>query len=116
MASDQKKAEAEGRTIVYVDEAAFYLLPAVVRTYAPVGETPVLQAPTSYAHLSVISGVTESGKLYVHQQEKAYRGPAVVDFLEHLQRHIAGSILVVWDGASIHRLFGLSVCRPMHPS
>ena len=103
MASDQKKAEAEGRTIVYVDEAAFYLLPAVVRTYAPVGETPVVHAPKSYAHLSVISGVTETGKLYVQQQEKAYRGPALVDFLERLQRHIAGPLLVVWDGASIHR-------------
>jgi transposase len=103
MAGDQKKAEAERRTIVYVDEAAFYLLPALVRTYAPVGETPVVHAPKSYAHLSVISAVTESGKLYVRQQEKAYRGPAVVDFLQHLQRHISGLILVVWDGASIHR-------------
>ncbi len=47
--------------------------------------------------------MTSTGKLYVQQQERAYRGPAVVDFLQHLQRHIPGPILVVWDGASIHR-------------
>jgi transposase len=103
MARDQKKAQDEGRTIVYVDAAAFYLLPAVVRTYAPIGETPILRAPKSYAHLSVISGVTETGKLYVRQQACAYRGPAIVGFLEHLQRHIDGRLLVLWDGARIHR-------------
>jgi transposase len=103
MACDQKKAESEGRTIVYVDEAAFYLLPSVVRTYAPKGQTPILRTPTSYKHLSVISGVTSTGKLYLLQQARAYRGPDVVAFLRHLQRHIAGPLLVVWDGASIHR-------------
>lgn len=30
-----KKAEQEGRTIVFVDEAEFYLLPMVVHPYAP---------------------------------------------------------------------------------
>jgi len=103
MAGDQKKAEQEGRTIVYVDEAAFYLLPSLVRSYAPIGQTPVLRAPKSYQHLSVISGVTECGRCYLKQQERAYRGPTVVDFLQHLQRHIAGPLLVVWDGAPIHR-------------
>ena len=75
----------------------------MVRTYAPVGQTPILRAPKSYAHLSVISGVSETGKLYMQQQACAYRGPAIVGFLEHLQRHIAGGILVLWDGARIHR-------------
>ena len=27
----------------------------------------------------------------------------VVEFLRHLQRHIPGKILIIWDGASIHR-------------
>lgn len=51
----------------------------------------------------MISGVSETGKLYVQQQACAYRGERVVGFLEHLQRHIAGRILVLWDGARIHR-------------
>ncbi|MFN8503531.1 hypothetical protein [Kouleothrix sp.] len=75
-----KKAHDEQRTIFYVDEAAFYLLPAVVRTYAPVGQTPILRAPKPYTHLSVISGVSETGKLYVQQQACAYRGDTIVGF------------------------------------
>jgi putative transposase len=36
-------------------------------------------------------------------QTEAFRGPRVVRFLRHLLRHIAGKLLVVWDGSPIHR-------------
>jgi transposase len=102
MARDQKGALAEQRTIVYVDQAAFYLLPGVVRTYAPRGQPPILRAPKSYDHLSVMSGVSENRRLFVRYQQEAYTGEAVVGFLKHLLRHIPGKLLVVWDGARIH--------------
>jgi hypothetical protein len=38
---------------VFVDESGFYLLPAVVRTYASVGKTPVLYEQLSRDHLSL---------------------------------------------------------------
>jgi transposase len=88
---------------VWVDEAGFYLLPAVVRTYAPRGHTPVLRVPLTRDHVSVISGITLAGKLYVCMQTQAYKSPAVVQFLKHLLRQIPGKLLVLWDGATIHR-------------
>jgi transposase len=103
MARDQKKAQREGRTLVWIDEAAFYLLPALVRSWAPVGEPPILRAPCSYDHLSAISAITASGQLLLHVQEEAYHGGDVVRFLEHVLRHIPGKLLIMWDGASIHR-------------
>jgi transposase len=103
MASDQKKAEDEGRTLVWIDEAAFYLLPALVRTWAPVGEPPILRASCSYDHLSAISAITPSGQLLLQVQEQAYHGSDVVRFLKHVMRHIGGKLLIMWDGASIHR-------------
>ncbi len=36
-------------------------------------------------------------------QRCAYRSHAVVRFLKHLLQHITGAILVIWDGAPIHR-------------
>ncbi len=54
MVNDSKKAEQEQRTIVFVDEAGFYLLPMVVRTYAPRGQTPVLKVPLTRDHISAI--------------------------------------------------------------
>jgi hypothetical protein len=34
-----------------VDQSGFYLLPTVVRTYAPIGETPILREELSRDHL-----------------------------------------------------------------
>jgi transposase len=103
MASASSKAQAEGRTIVWVDESAFYPLPAVVRTWAPRGETPILDALLTRDHLSVISGLTPARQLLMQVQERSLRGPDVVRFLQHLLRHIPGKLLVIWDGAPIHR-------------
>jgi transposase len=58
-----------------------------VRTYALVGQPPI----------------TPEGKLYLMAQERAYRGIDVVGFLKHLARHVSGKLLVLWDGAPIHR-------------
>lgn len=88
---------------MFVDEAGFYLLPFVARTYAPVGQTPILRTPLQYDHLSVIGAVTPEGRLYTQIQDKAFRGPTIVGFLRQLLRQIPGRLLVVWDGASIHR-------------
>ena len=103
MASAQKKADDEGRALVWIDEAAFYLLPALVRTWAPIGEPALLRAPCQYEHLSVISALTPSRQLLLHVQEEAYHGCDVVRFLKHVMRHIDGKLLIMWDGASIHR-------------
>ena len=103
LASAQKKAEHEGRTVVWVDEAAFYLLAGVVRTYAPRGQTPIIAVPLTRDHLSVISAITEQGQLLVQMQACAFKGPDVVRFLKHLVGHIGGKLLIIWDGAPIHR-------------
>jgi transposase len=75
----------------------------VVRTYAPVGQTPILRHLLTYDHLSVISAITPQGKLYTMAQDHSIKGPDVVRFLRHLMRHIPGKLLIVWDGAPIHR-------------
>jgi transposase len=75
----------------------------VARTYAPCGQTPVLRAPLTRDHLSVISGLTVEGRLFTHIQDEAFTGETVVAFLRQLLRQIPGKLLVVWDGATIHR-------------
>jgi len=89
--------------MVFVDESGFYLLPMVLRTYAPVGKTPVIHEYVTHDHLSVMSGITPDAKLYMMVQEHAYKGPDVVNFLRHVLRQTRGKLLVIWDGAPIHR-------------
>ena len=103
MAFPKKGALKEGRTIVFCDQSGFYLLPMLVRTYAPVGKTPILKEHLTRDHLSAMSGITLEGKLYMIEQERAFKGEDVVRFLKHLMRQIEGKLLVIWDGAPIHR-------------
>src|SRR5579859_3308570 len=74
-----------------------------VRTYAPVGKTPVLKVKLTRDHLAVIGGITSQGRLFMQMQDHAYKGGDVVRFLQLLTREIPGNLLVIWDGASIHR-------------
>jgi len=75
----------------------------VVRTYAPRGQTPVLRVKLTRDHLDVISAITPAGKLYLSLQEGASKSVDIVAFLQQLLRQIPGKLLVLWDGASIHR-------------
>jgi len=88
---------------VWIDEAAFYLLPLAVRTYAPRGQTPIVRVPLTHDHLAAIGALTAQGKLVMQIQDHSYKGPDVVRFLQLLLRKIAGKLLVIWDGATIHR-------------
>jgi transposase len=75
----------------------------VGKTYAPKRSTPILRNKLSHEHLSVISGITQKGRLYIQIRDHSFKGGDVVEFLRHLLKHIPGKILVVWDGAPIHR-------------
>ena len=103
MAFSEKGALKEGRTIVFCDQSGFYLLPMVVRTYAPIGKTPILKENLTRDHLSAMSGITLEGKLYMLEQDRSFKGEDVVRFLKHLMHHIPGKLLIIWDGSPIHR-------------
>jgi transposase len=103
LAGAQKNAEQEGRTIVWVAESGFYLLPGLVRSYAPRGQTPILRLPLTRDHLSAISALTLDGRLLFQVRPYSLRSPDVVEFLRQLLRHLPGKLLVLWDGSPIHR-------------
>jgi transposase len=103
VARDQKKASAEGFTIVWIDESGFSLLPLAVRTWAPRGQTPVLRVKLTHDHLSAISGMTLDGRLCMQVQQDAYDAAGVVGFLRVWLRKVRGKILVIWDGSPIHK-------------
>jgi hypothetical protein len=66
----RKKADEEGRTIVWVAQSGFYLLPLAVRTWAPRGHTPILRVPLTHDHLSAIGGLTPEGRLCLQTQQR----------------------------------------------
>ena len=75
----------------------------LVRTYAPIGQTPVLRVKLTRDHLSAIGGMTPDGRLFMQMQDRAYKAADVIRFLRLLLRKISGKLLVIWDGSPIHR-------------
>jgi transposase len=99
----RQQASRERRTVVFVDESGFYLLPGVVRTYGPKGQTPVIDKKLSRDHLSVMAGVTPAGKLYTLVRQEPLTSLDSVFFLKHLLVQTGKKLLVIWDGSPIHR-------------
>ena len=99
----RRQAWRERRTLVFVDESGFYLLPGVVKTYSPRGRTPIITARLTRDHLSVMGGMTPRGKVYTLVRQESLNGLHCVEFLKHLQRVAGKRLLVIWDGSPIHR-------------
>jgi transposase len=99
----QRRARRERRTLVFIDESGFYLLPGIVRSYAPEGQTPVIRNKQTRDHLSVMGGMTPLGKVYALVRQRSLNGLHSVEFLLHLLRVADKRLLVIWDGSPIHR-------------
>ena len=72
------------------------------RTWAPKGQTPVLEYNFNWKSLSAVAGLTLLN-FYFRLYPGAVKSQQVVDFLAALRRHIRGPLLVVWDGLPAHR-------------
>lgn len=97
-----RRARRERRSLIFVDESGFYLLPAVARTYAPEGHPPVLHEWQTRDHLSVMGGATSTGRFYTLARQTSLTGRHTIEFLAHILRY-AERWLVIWDGSPIHR-------------
>jgi transposase len=97
------QARRERRELVFVDESGFYLLPGVVKTYAPRGRTPGPDEWQTRDHLSVMGGITPRGEVYSLVRPRSLSGLHTIEFLLHLGRLAGDRLLVIWGGSPIHR-------------
>jgi hypothetical protein len=110
VARAQKGAEAQQQTILFLDASGCSPLPSVVRTSAPVGQTPILREWCTRDHLAALSALSPEGKLYCHSQDRAIDAADVVMVLEPLLREVPGRLVLIWDGAPTHRRHRLQEC------
>lgn len=76
--------------------------PHRVRTWSPVGQTPVLEFSFNWQRLSAIAGLS-SRSFCFRLHGGTIRTPQVIAFLGQLQRFLRGKLLIIWDRAQIHR-------------
>ena len=87
-----------------MDEAACYLLPLVAHTWAPRGQTPIVVEQVGRAHLSLVAAIAPNGRLYLAGQDQPFSSEDIVWFLDKLcYQYRKRNLLVIWDGAAIHR-------------
>lgn len=73
-----------------------------MRTWAPKGETPIVQFHFNWGHVSVIAGLTRLNYLF-RFHDGAIRSQQVVEFLKALRHHLRRKLLIIWDGLQAHR-------------
>lgn len=73
-----------------------------MRTWAPKGQTPVLQYSFNWKQLSAIAGIS-FWNFYFRLFAGTIKGPQLIEFLQALARQIKGKLLIVWDGLPAHR-------------
>ena len=94
---------------MFLDESGFQLTPVVRRTYAPRGQTPVVEAWHRKGKVSAISAVTVSPvrkgpglEFRLRADDTNARGEDTVAFLAQLRGRLKGPMTVLWDQSKIH--------------
>ena len=67
------------------------------------GQTPILREWWTRDHLSAISALSPEGQRSCHGQDHSLNSDDVVACLEHLRREVPGRMVIIWDGAPMHR-------------
>jgi transposase len=93
---------------VFLDESGFMLQPVVRRTWAPRGQTPVLDCWDRRDRLSVCSVLTVSPRrrrlgLYFDIFDHNVVTEDFVEFVAHLLRRLGRSITLVLDRWQVHK-------------
>ena len=89
---------------MFFDEFGFSFQEAVATTWARKGKRPVLRRVTRDRRaVSTAAALTLSGKIYKRHFKGSIKSPQLIETLQHVQRHVPGPLLLIWDRARTHR-------------
>lgn len=84
--------------------------------WAPKGKRPILRrVERDRRAISTAVGFTLSGKIYKRHFTGSMKSEQIIESLRHMQRHVPESIIIVWDGASIHKSRKTQAYLDAHP-
>src|SRR4051812_35767959 len=97
------RAKAEGGAVFWGDETGLRSDDVRGRSYAPPGRTPEVRVCQTRIKLSLITAVTNQGKLRWMVVDGAVNGPTFIRFLERLIREARGKVFLIVDRLKAHR-------------
>lgn len=98
----QKQAEAEDAQLHFMDEVGVKAQDQIGTSYAPQGDTPVLEVPKTHIEQDVISSVTCNGELFYWPFPGTMTAPKFIDFLKRLVAEARTKIIVFADHHPAH--------------
>lgn len=87
---------------MFIDESGRSERPTRVRTWAPKGQTPIVQFHFNWKQLSMIAGLTLHC-CYFRLFPGTIKSAQIVTFLKALRRQWRQRLLIIWDGLQAHR-------------
>src|SRR5262245_30263457 len=100
------QARREGGVVVWLDELGVRSDVAAGRSWAPVGQTPVITRTGKRFRVSLISAISAGGLLRFRLFVGSFTGRVFIDFLRRLlrERELAGrKVHLIVDGHPVHR-------------
>jgi transposase len=98
-----KRAKQARGVVVWGDETGLRSDDVRGRSYAPRGRTPVVRVCHKRAGLSLITAVTNQGKLRWMIVDGAVNAPTFIHFLERLIREARCKVFLILDRLKVHR-------------
>lgn len=97
------EAKAAGATIYFADEAGIRSDYHAGTTWAPVGQTPVVESTGARHSVNLISAVTPGGTLRFSTVDGKLNADRFIDFCDKLIHDTAGPVFLIVDGHPAHR-------------
>jgi transposase len=109
------QARREGGVVLWLDEMGVRSDAAAGRSWAPVGQTPVIKRTGKRFRVNMISAVSNAGMLRFRLFVGSFSGPVFIDFLRRLLRDCDGrKVHLIVDGHPVHRAKAVSAWVGRH--
>jgi transposase len=98
------QARREGGVVLWLDEMGVGSDAAAGRSWAPVGQTPVIKRTGKRFRVNMLSAISNAGRLRFRLFTGSFNGPVFIDFLGRLLRDCGGrKVHLIVDGHPVHR-------------
>jgi len=98
------QARQEGGVVLWLDEMGVRSDAAAGRSWAPVGQTPVIKRTGKRFRVNMLSAISNQGLLRFRLFVGSFNGPVFIDFLRRLLRDCGGRrVHLIVDGHPVHR-------------
>lgn len=98
------QARQEGGMVLWLDEMGVRSDAAAGRSWAPIGQTPVIKRTGKRFRVNMLSAISNAGMLRFRLFVGSFNGPVFIDFLRRLLRDCGGRrVHLIVDGHPVHR-------------